>query len=664
MKPVLPPQRRTFVCLLRSVLFVFAKPTHRLVSIFKRLLWLGKISILGCTLAVFSAPSPATAQQNIVKQIEPPSWWIGMRDPKLQLMVHGEQIAQLTAQIHAPGVSLKSSYHSDNPNYLFLDLEIAENAPPGEVGIDFFRGEERVSHATLQLQTRRIGSAERSSFSARDAIYLIVPDRFANGDVDNDSVPNLSESLNRQNPGGRHGGDILGITQHLDYIAGLGFTMLWPTPLVENNPPNYSYHGYAASNLYQIDARFGSNSDYQKLVAEARVRGIGVLQDIVLNHIGIDHWWLKDLPEKDWLNDAGKMTSHQRSTLHDIHAARTDTEQFSNGWFTPTMPDLNQKNPRLATYLIQNTLWWIEYADLSGLRVDTYSYSDRAFLAKWSARVLQEYPKMNMVGEEWSMSPAIIASWQQGHALSSNIPSAMPSMMDFPVYQSLINSLKTKSPKSKTKTGDLQELYDTLALDFVYPHPESLTLFEGNHDTPRLFSELGEDLALHKMALVALATLRGIPQVFYGTEILMRSPIKRDDGKVRADFPGGWQEDKRNAFNGKGLSTQQKSMQDFVRRLFQWRKTAASLHHGKMLHFVPEQNLYVYFRIDEQEEVQSKTVMVILNRNEHPIELDLGRFKEGLKNSPAAYEVLTQSMITLKKTLTVAAKSAQIFELQ
>jgi len=584
-----------------------------------------------------------------------------MKHPEVQLMVHGKNISELTPLINYRGVSVRKVQRSDNPNYLFIDLHIAEGTVAGVVNIVFKSGDKTILTHNFSLENRRPHSASRASFTPNDAIYLIVPDRFSNGDSSNDSHPDYSDKLARDVAGGRHGGDIQGIQQHIDYIANLGFTMLWPTPLMENAMTVNSYHGYAATDFYKIDPRFGTNASYKKLVASAKQKGVGMIQDIVLNHIGSNHRWMKDLPSSDWLNFPKKYTetNHIRSTLQDIHAAQSDKKKFTDGWFVKTMPDLNQGNPFLANYLIQNTLWWIEYADLSGLRVDTYSYSDKDFLARWSQRITEEYPNLNIVGEEWSMNPNIVAYWQRDKLNHDGYRSHMPSMMDFSVYQALHTSIIGEN----SKPADMMIMYEVIANDFIYPHPENLTIFEGNHDTPRIFSALNQDIALNKLALVMLATLRGIPQMFYGSEILMTSPTQRDDGKVRGDFPGGWNDDKINAFTGEQLSSVQKDMQDFVRKLFNWRKTETAIHQGKLIHFLPENNCYVYFRLLDSGK-ETRKIMVIINRNERATELDMQRFQELLQNANSAREVMSGQTMPLAAQLKIDAKTALILEVK
>lgn len=607
------------------------------------------VSLLCCL------PLSAQAAPYSIDHVEPPSWWVGMKQGLLQLMVHGEQIADLTPSLSHPGLAIKNVLRVASRNYLFIDIEIGKESLPGEFLLRFTQQGQTVLSQPYRLEARDKDSAQRKGFGAADAIYLIVPDRFANGNQNNDSVTTLMEKANRAEPAGRHGGDLQGISEHLDYVAEMGFTQIWSTPLTENNQTEASYHGYAATNLYQVDARFGSNEEYRDLVNKARRKGLGFIQDVVLNHIGSGHWWMKDLPSADWLNFQDKfvVTNHKRTTIQDPHASLADRKRFSNGWFVESMPDLNQRNPLLANYLIQNNIWWIEYAGLSGFRVDTYPYSDPLFLSQWSKRIIDEYPNFNMVGEEWTSNPAIVSYWQKGKVNSDHYLSYTPSMMDFPLYYALQEGL---TGEDSDRSG-LNVLYESLANDFQYPAPENLVIFEGNHDTNRVFSELSEDDGLYQMAMVYLATMRGIPQFFYGTEILMTSPKRRDDGRVRADFPGGWPGDAINAFSGQGLGKAQKEAQQFVRRLLNWRKSASVIHTGKLMHFVPEQGTYVYFRYDK-----GMRVMVALNKNRQPATLDLSRFHEMLKPQSGATHVLTGQRMVLAKTLTLPARSATILE--
>lgn len=583
-----------------------------------------------------------------IKHIEPLNWWVGMHHPELQLMVHGNNIAELSPYIDYPGVSLISVEKTDNKNYLFINLRIAETTKTGKFAIAFKKEGKLLKQADYQLESRAKNSAARKGFNAGDAIYLVVPDRFANGTTKNDSMPDQLEKVNRSFKGGRHGGDLKGMQDNLGYIAKMGFTMVWPTPLVENNMQEYSYHGYSATNHYKIDSRFGTNEDYKNFVAVANKKGIGVIQDIVLNHIGSNHWWMSDLPASDWINFPNKYTetTHRRTAIHDPHAAPEDATLFTDGWFVKTMPDLNQRNPLLATYLIQNSVWWVEYANLSGIREDTYSYSDKNFLADWTHYILDEYPNFTMVGEEWTSNQAIIASWQKGKRNDNGYVSYLPSLMDFPIHE----AMRTALTESETGSTGFIKLYETLANDFMYADPMSMVVFPDNHDTSRIYSALNSNLDLFKNAMVFVATTRGIPQFFYGSEVLASSPKERDDGIVRSDMPGGWPDDTLSAFTGKNVSPQQKEAQDFLKTLLNWRKSSEAIKTGKLMHYVPEKSAYVYFRYTDK-----KVVMIVLNKNEHDTELDLTRYRPSLNGKTSGKNMLTGEALDLSRTLKLKA---------
>ena len=599
----------------------------------------------------------AHARDFAIDHLEPANWWVGMKHHRVELMVHGEAIATLTPRLSRPGVSVADVQRVANPNYLFVTLDVADTARPGTFDIEFLDGERVAVRHPFRLDAREPGSAKRRGFDGSDAIYLITPDRFANGNPRNDTVASLIESADRSSPNGRHGGDIAGITKHLDYIAGMGFTQLWPTPLLENNQPQYSYHGYAITDLYRIDSRMGSNEDYRALSRQARRKGVGLIMDVVLNHIGSGHWWMQDLPTPDWINHGGQFapTNHRRTTIQDPHAAPQDRADFIEGWFSPGMPDLNQRSPHLATYLIQNTLWWIEYAGLSGIREDTFGYADTAFLSAWANAVLKEYPDFAMVGEEWSANPATVAHWQRGKVNPDGHVPAMPSMMDFPIHIALRDALR--DPEGH-ETG-WGRLYEMLANDYLYPDASRLVVFAENHDTTRVLAHVGGDVGLYKIAMAYVATMRGTPQFFYGSEVLMAGPSERDDGAIRADMLGGWSGDPVNAFSGRGLSRAQRDAQDYVRRLLNWRKRTPVMQHGKLQHFAPKDGVYVYFRYDGDD-----TVMVALNRNADAKPLALDRFGTFIKANSKGRDVMTGSKVTLDHSLMLAGKSATIVRIE
>lgn len=611
---------------------------------------------LSCGLSAQAAPAFQ------IERLEPANWWAGMQHPQLQLMLYGKDIAKLTPALNYDGVSLAGVERTANPNYLFVNLTLEKDVKPGDITLQFSLDGETVLSHNYPLLKRREASAKRQGFSAADVIYLLVPDRFANGNPANDNQPGMADKLNRADDSGRHGGDLAGMQSALGYIADMGYTTIWPTPLTENNQSAYSYHGYAATDLYNIDARFGTNSQYRDFVAAANSKGIKVIQDIILNHIGNEHWWLKDLPDNNWLNNqeflTGKPfigTNHSRSTVQDPYASKIDSAQFTDGWFVDSMPDLNQRHPLLATYLIQNSIWWVEYANLSGIREDTYSYADKQFLSEWARRIMLEYPQFNIVGEEWSPNPLIVSYWQAGKQNKDGYVSHTPAMLDFPLYDAMLKSLTI----DESWNGGWIGLYEMLSNDHIYANPFNLVTFEGNHDTARIFSLLNEDINLYRMAISYLLTMRGIPQMFYGTEIAMQSPKFRDDGKVRADFPGGWAGDEVNAFTGQGLNTTQQTAQQLVKTLLNWRKTATAIHSGKLMHFAPDNGTYTYFRYNDKQ-----TVMVVMNKQSEPVTLDLARFREVLPQGKTATDVISGKTIKLDKQLSVPARGTLVLDIR
>jgi len=596
-----------------------------------------------------------TAQALDLERIEPPNWWVGMKDPRLQLLVHGPGIGAASVSSGHAALRITGVQRVASPNYLFIDARVAPGTRAVSVPLRFvLKGEMRT--VTYELQAREPGSARRRGFDASDTILNLMPDRFANGDPSNDDVPGMLERANRsEKSSGRHGGDIQGLIDHLDYIAGMGYTMIWPTPLAENNQPAYSYHGYAATDTYRIDPRFGTNDDYRRLAREARRRGIGLIMDFVPNHIGSGHWWMADPPTPGWLNNGGrfKPTNHARTSVSDPYASRADERAFTEGWFVDAMPDPDQRNPLLATYQTQNAIWWIEAAGLAGLRIDTYGYSDKAFLTAFTRRLMQEYPRLNMVGEEWSSNPLVIAHWLRGAHNRDGYVSYLPSVMDFPLHDVLRRALV----EPDSYQGGLNTLYEALVNDNLYPVPSNLVLFEGNHDVPRLFSVLNEDPALWRMALVYVLTMPRIPQLYYGTEVLMTSPKERDDGAVRQDFPGGWPGDAVNARTGAGLSDTQREAQAWLRKLMTWRKTQPAVHRGALRHFYPENGTYVYFRFDANDRV-----MVVFNKSAEARTLDAERFREVLPAGAVGTEVTSGQRVDLGGRFTVPARSVMVLQ--
>jgi glycosidase len=591
-----------------------------------------------------------------INRIEPPNWWAGMINPALQIMVYGDNISGSIVSIDYEGVSITRITSPENPNYLFIDLLLSPSVQPGELKIYLKKGEtEQI--IPYEIKARENGSANRKGFDNSDVIYLIVPDRFANGNPSNDSIKGLHEGHNRKAGYGRHGGDLKGISDHVDYIKNMGFTALWPTPVLENNQKRASYHGYAITDFYKVDPRMGSNEEYVALSRKLNNNGIKLIMDMVFNHCGSQHWWMKDMPFPDWINNYPdiKITTHRRTVNMDPYASDYDKKGMNDGWFVKEMPDLNQKNPFLANYLIQNSIWWIEYAGLSGIRMDTYPYPDKFVMAEWTRRVLTEYPSFNMVGEEWSENPAIVSYWQRGQNNSDGYISDLPSLMDFPLQSSLVKALT----EPEGWASGWVKLYETVALDYLYPDPFNLVVIPDNHDMARFFMQLDKDTALFKLGMSYLLTTRGIPQIFYGTEILMTHPKTNEHGDIRKDFPGGWENDTVNAFTGKGLLNSQIRMQEFFRNLLNWRKENTVIHSGKLMHFAPENGCYVYFRYND-----SKKVMVILNKNDSTVKLQLERYSEMIKGFTGGKDVISGKDFSFSGDLRVPAKSPLILELR
>lgn len=595
----------------------------------------------------------------MVERVEPANWWTQMPQAEVQVLLYGEALGGLEAEVSYPGVRLSRSVRVENPAYLFVYLEILSEAPAGTMEILLMEQGTEVARVPFELWERRPGSAEREGFGPQDTIYLVMPDRFANGDPANDAVAGMGDAPDRSDPYGRHGGDLAGIEAHLPYIASLGMTALWLNPVLENRMPESSYHGYATTDYYRVDPRYGSNESYRAFVAEAHRHGIKVIKDMIPNHVGSEHWFVKDPPTADWINFGGRYvnTIHRRTTVQDIHAAERDRRDHADGWFVETMPDLNQRNPLLADYLIQNAIWWVEFADLDGIRVDTYPYPDAAFMADWSCALMATYPRLNIVGEEWALNPAIPAYWQRGKMTHDGYRSCLPSLMDFPVQDALVQSLRRQGFSHESPWVPL---YERVAMDFLYPDPWNLVTLLDNHDMDRFLTQVDGDDALFCLGLVFLATTRGLPQLYYGTELGMDNATARGShGAVRPDYPGGWHGDAVNAFTGEGLSPQAARLQAFVRALFTWRREATVVHHGKLTHFAPRDDVYVYFRY-----TADAAVLVALNLGEAEVPLDLERYAERLDGYTRAVEVLSGERLRLSDGITVPGRGYRLLELR
>lgn len=595
---------------------------------------------------------------NKIERVEPPNWWVGMKTRDLQLLVYGKNISDYVPVINSSNAKLVSTEKVKNKNYLFLNISISKNAEPENIEINFLNDNIVVDRYKFSLLERKENSSKVEGFNNSDVMYLITPDRYVNGDPENDDVEYMYERPNRDNNRGLHGGDLQGIINNLDYIEDLGFTTIWLNPVLENNMKKSSYHGYSTTDYYKIDPRFGTNELFKELSLKSKEKGIKLVMDLIPNHCGSEHWFFIDPPMEDWFNNQSgfKQTSHNRETVQDIYASEIDKKEHADGWFVETMPDLNQKNKKMSKYLIQNTLWWIEYAELSGIRVDTYPYSDKDFMSDWTFSVMNEYPNFNIVGEEWSDSPIVISYWQKDMINHDGYVSYLPTLMDFPLQISFAEALTDDFDWGK---GFIKP-YKTLASDFLYPNPNNLLIFPDNHDMARFYTQVNNDLDLFKMGIVYYSTMRGIPQFYYGTEILMNSDENPGDhGLIRTEFPGGWPDHSKNAFTGDGLSFKEQQTQSFFKEILNWRKDNEVIHNGKLIQFAPKDEIYSFFRI-----LDDKMVWVIFNRNDSSKKLNTARFKELIADKKIGYDVLNKKRISISNHIILEKKSALIIEIE
>jgi glycosidase len=597
---------------------------------------------------------PALGQK--LTKIEPASWWRGMELDTVEFMVYGKDISELRAV--GKELMVIGTTALESPNYLFVEVVIPDDTRIGTHKL-LFKDQKGRQKGTLAIEVleREEGSAKRKGFSSADFIYLITPDRFRNGDPSNDQVKGMLEGPNREFIGGRHGGDLAGIIESLDYFEKMGISSLWLNPVLENNMETYSYHGYAMTDLYNVDPRYGTNEQYKELAEKAKEKGIGIIMDQVANHIGSLHPWMSDLPSEDWVNQWPEFTqtNHMKVSRFDPHGAEVDRKQFTDGWFVETMPDLNQRNEKLARYLIQNSIWWVEYLGLHGIRMDTWPYPDKQFLADWTKAILDEYPNFNIVGEEWVSDASLISYWQAGTAKMDDYTTYLPSIMDFPLQSAVVDGLMGEASWRSSMT----KIYESLANDYMYGDLNNIMIFPDNHDMSRIYTRLDEDYDKWKMAMTLFFTTRGTLQFYYGTEILMNNPGTDDHGVIRSDFPGGWEGDAVNAFTGEGLTDQQKEAQQFIADLAHLRRQSCALNMGEMLHYIPLGEVYVYFKSFGDEHK-----MIVLNRNDEEVELGLDRFQQGLEGFTRMDNVWTGEVEEIGSTLTLAPMGSYIFDLK
>jgi glycosidase len=577
-----------------------------------------------------------------------------MHNPALQLMIYGKNIAKWDVNIDVPGISVVEKKLTDNPNYIFLYLNIAKDAKAGYFNIELKNGRNKQT-IQYELKNRVPNSANRESFSEKDNVYLIMPDRFANGNQMNDSIKGYFQGANRSDLAFRQGGDIEGMIQKIPYLADLGITALWTTPLLDNNDTQYSYHHYGATDYYKIDPRLGTNDDYLRLSRTAQQHGIKLIIDVVPNHCGGGHWWVKDLPAKDWFNvwDTYTSSNYRMTAWTDPHASEADRYRLTHGWFAPNMPDLNLSNPLLFDYLKQAYIFWIERAEIAGMRVDTYPYNDLKTASAFIQAIRDEYPRMNVVGECWVKTPAEIAYYQSGNNNKDGFDSRLQSVMDFVLKDKL---QEVFNEKEGWETGTAK-FYSHFAQDFVYANTNLVMNFVDNHDIDRLSIAVKNDVKKYKMALAMLTTVRGYPQIYYGTEIMLEG-IPGDYQGHRFTFPGGWADDKRDAFTADGRTADENEIFDYLKKLLNYRKDNPVLQNGKMTQFIPENGVYVFFRNNDE-----KTVMVVCNNNDEKAVLDTKRFHERLRDYEIGVDIISRTPHELKDGVEIEGKTVLVLEL-
>ena len=596
-----------------------------------------------------------------IDHIEPENWYVGMKNSSLQLMVYGKNIRDSRVSVDYPGVKIDSLVRLDSPNYLFVYLNLS-GAKPGNMVLNI--DGKKVNYP---LKARTMSGDKRIGFDNSDVLYMLMPDRFASGRNITKPMKGLNPYVvDRSKPSLRHGGDLEGVRQHLDYFNQLGVTALWFTPVLENNLPDInsqsSYHGYATTNYYRVDPRFGTNEDYARLVAEAHAKGLKVVMDMIFNHCGYDHPWVKDMPSKDWFNTPEWMkkgdsyylqTSYKLTPVLDPYASKVDKRETVDGWFVKSMPDLNQKNPHVMTYLIQNSEWWIETVGIDGIRMDTYPYADRKAMSQWMKILNEEYPNFNTVGETWVTEPAYTAAWQKDSKLSK-VNSYLKTVMDFSFYDK-INLAKHEETDAWWK--GLNRIYNSLCYDYLYENPSSVMAFIENHDTDR-FLENGKDTLALKQALALLLTINRIPQLYYGTEVLMNGTKEVTDGNVRCDFPGGFAGDKHNAFTAEGRTKAENSMFNWLSKLLKWRRNNMVITKGKQIQFIPYKGVYVIAR-----QWNDQTILTILNGTSQPVTLPLDRYAEVIGNHQEAKDVISGRKVKLGSELQLKARDTKVIEL-
>ena len=606
------------------------------------------------TLVTAEAAKPKTT----IKHVEPLSWWVGMNTP-LQLLINGENIGAWSVEILPAnqGVSVSGVHTADSPNYLFVDVDIEDDAVAGDYTLRFTNGKRKLNY-TYTIAERAAGSAERKSFTTADFVYLIMPDRFANGDTSNDSTDDTVEKVDRSRAGRRHGGDIQGIIDHLDYIADLGATAIWSTPLLLDNENGASYHGYSCSDYYRIDPRYGSNELFKSYVEECHKRDLKVIMDIVPNHSSTSHWWYADQPFEDWTHkwDSYTQSNWTFSTNMDFNASKSDLYQMESGWFDRSMADMNLDNVYLLNYFKQWAVWWIEYSGLDGFRVDTYPYNEKMPMSQWCKAVMEEYPNFNIVGEVWTSSIPQLAYWQGGNYNKDGFNSHLKSIMDFPLHDAIRAAMTEGGARGGWGKG-MTRIYDVLSHDFVYHDLQNMMIMAGNHDTDRVGDVVEGDARRMKLVAAMLCTMRGMPQMLYGDELMFRSTDRsKGHPTLRVDFPGGWEDDAKNLFDRAQHPGDEKDVFDYTHKLMNWRKSKDVIHNGRTLHFIDRDNTYAFFRYND-----SEVVFVYINNSDDTREVPWERYAEISEGLTEGRDVITGESVTMQDCK-VAPATALIVE--
>ena len=603
-----------------------------------------------------------------VDRIDPANWFVGMKNTSLQLMVYGENIRQADVTTDYDGVKIDSIVRLDSPNYLLVYLNL-EGVKPGEMTLNFKNGK-AVKKVKYELKAREKRGEERMGFTNADVLYMLMPDRFADGNPDNNDIKGMNPyKTDRSQPSLRHGGDLEGIRRHLDYFKELGVTALWFTPVLENNSPGGSYHGYATTDYYRVDPRFGTNDEYRRLTDEAHAKGLKIVMDMIFNHCGFEHPWIKDMPSKDWLNtpewlydrkDKTKaevsrkymQTTYKLTPTVDPYASAIDLKETVDGWFVPSMPDLNQRNPHVIRYLIQNSIWWIETVGIDGIRMDTYPYADADAMALWMKTIDEEYPNFNVVGETWVSDPPYTAAWQKDSKISQR-NSYLKTVMDFS-FHAKINQAKYENTDGSG--NGMNRIYENFVYDYLYPNPSSVMAFVENHDTDRFLGN-GRDTTALKQAMAILLTVKRIPQLYYGTEILMNGTKEKTDGYVRKDFPGGFPGDDHNAFTAGGRTPEENAMFTWLSRLLHWRQGNDVITKGSQTQFIPYNGVYVIAR-----RYNGKNVMTVVNGTGRTTVFAVKRYAEVIGHNTEAKDVLTDRTVSLTDDTQLEPRKVMILE--